>query len=90
MQGLLATLVGQTEETRKNMQEIQVLILGESLNLTDTIMIARYDPNTQKAALISVQRDTFIGDNPNYATAYDKINSVYQGKYPENSFKRNK
>lgn len=87
LQGLLATLVGQTEETRKNMQEIQVLILGESLNLTDTIMIARYDPNTQKAALISVQRDTFIGDNPNYATAYDKINSVYQGKYPENSLK---
>ena len=87
LKGFLATLVGQTEETRKSMQEIQVLILGESLNLTDTIMIGRYDPNAQKASLISVQRDTFIGDNPNYATAYDKINSVYQGKYPENSLK---
>ena len=87
LKGLLATLVGQTEETRKNMTEIQFLILGESLNLTDTIMIGRYDPNSQKAALVSVQRDTFIGDNPNRATAYDKINSVYQGKYPENTLK---
>ena len=87
IKGVLATLFGQTEETRKSMSEIQVLILGESLNLTDTIMIARYDPNSQKASLVSVQRDTFIGDNPKRATAYDKINSVYQGKYPEKTLK---
>ena len=80
LKGLLATLVGQTEETRKNMTEIEFLILGESLNLTDTIMIGRYDPNLQKASLVSIQRDTFIGDNAKKATAYDKINSVYQGK----------
>ena len=80
LKGLLATLVGQTEETRKNMTAIEFLILGESLNLTDTIMIGKYDPNTQKASLVSIQRDTFIGDNPKKATAYDKINSVYQGK----------
>ena len=87
IKGVLATLFGQTEETRKSMSEIQALILGESLNLTDTIMIARYDPNSQKASLVSVQRDTFIGDNPKRATAYDKINSVYQGKYPEKTLK---
>lgn len=87
LKGLLATLFGQSEETRKNMSEIQFLILGESLNLTDTIMIGRYDPNSQKASLVSVQRDTFIGDNPKKATAYDKINSVYQGKYPEKTLK---
>ncbi len=87
VRGILATLFGQSEEERKSMSEIQFLILGESLNLTDTIMIGRYNPNTQKAALISVQRDTFIGDNPKRATAYDKINSVYQGKYPEKTLK---
>lgn len=80
LKGLLVTLFGQTEETRKNMSEIEFLILGESLNLTDTIMIGRYAPNSQKASLVSIQRDTFIGDNPKKATAYDKINSVYQGK----------
>ena len=87
LKGLLATLVGQTEETRKNMTDIEFLILGESLNLTDTIMIGKYDPNSQKAFLISIQRDTFIGDNPKRATAYDKINSVYQGKNSEKILK---
>ena len=87
LKGLLATLVGQTEETRKNMTDIEFLILGESLNLTDTIMIGKYDPNSQKAALVSIQRDTFIGDNPKRATAYDKINAVYQGKHSEKILK---
>lgn len=87
LKGVLATLLGQNSITKKDMQEIQFLILGESLNLTDTIMIGKYDPITQKASLVSVQRDTFIGDNPKKATAYDKINSVYQGKYPEKSLK---
>ena len=80
-------MVGQTEETRKNMTDIEFLVLGESLNLTDTIMIGKYDPNSQKASLISIQRDTFIGDNPKRATAYDKINSVYQGKNSEKILK---
>ena len=87
LKGLLATLVGQTEEARKNMTDIEFLILGESLNLTDTIMIGKYDPNSQKASLVSIQRDTFIGDNPKRATAYDKINSVYQGKNSEKILK---
>ncbi len=72
---------------RKNMTDIEFLVLGESLNLTDTIMIGKYDPNSQKASLISIQRDTFIGDNPKRATAYDKINSVYQGKNSEKILK---
>ena len=87
LKGLLVTLFGITEETRKNMSEIEFLILGESLNLTDTIMIGRYAPNSQKASLVSIQRDTFIGDNPKKATAYDKINSVYQGKNSEKILK---
>lgn len=83
MQGFLSTVVGHNEDTLKNMPTINFVILGESLNLTDTIMVASYNPKTQAASLISIPRDTFIGKNQNRASAWDKINSVYQGKYPE-------
>lgn len=87
MQGFLSTMVGHDEETLKNMPSIEFLILGESLNLTDTIMVASYNPKTQKASMMSIPRDTFIGKNQNRATAWDKINSLYQGKYPEKTLK---
>ena len=32
-------------------------------NLTDTIILAGYNPNSQKAFMISIPRDTFIGKN---------------------------
>ena len=32
-------------------------------DLTDTIMIASYNPNTQTANILSIPRDTFIGKN---------------------------
>lgn len=83
MQGFLSTVVGHDENTLKNMPAINFVIMGESLNLTDTIMVASYNPKTQAASLMSIPRDTFIGKNQNKATAWDKINSVYQGKYPE-------
>lgn len=83
MQGFLSTVVGHDENTLKNMPAINFVIMGESLNLTDTIMVASYNPKTQAASLMSIPRDTFIGKNQNRATAWDKINSVYQGKYPE-------
>ena len=41
-------------------------------------MIASYDPKTQEAALLSIPRDTFVGESKYYATAWDKINAVYQ------------
>lgn len=87
MQGFLSTMVGHDEQTLKNMPSIEFLILGESLNLTDTIMVASYNPKTQKASMLSIPRDTFIGKNQNRATAWDKINALYQGKYPEKTLK---
>lgn len=87
MQGFLSTMVGHDEETLKNMPSIEFLILGESLNLTDTIMVASYNPKTQKASMMSIPRDTFVGKNQNRATAWDKINALYQGKYPEKTLK---
>lgn len=83
--GILATAVGHDENTKKNLGEFQCLILGISTDeagslLTDTIMIASYNPNTQKAALISVPRDSYTGKNPAKATAYEKINALYSRK----------
>lgn len=79
--GMLATVVGHNENTKKDLKEIKVLILGVSTDtdaeLTDTIMIASYNPNTQKANLLSIPRDTFTGKNPKRAVASQKINSLY-------------
>ena len=88
LSGMLATVVGHDENTTKNLKEIRVLILGVSTDLdselTDTIMVASYNPNTQKANLLSIPRDTYTGKNKSRATASQKINSLYNiNKNPE-------
>ena len=82
-QGLISTVMGQTQDDLENLKPFSALLLGSSQNMTDTIMAFKYNPQTQNAYLISIPRDTFIGDDKNSARAADKINSVYQGKYPE-------
>lgn len=82
--GVSKTLLGHDEETVNNLDKMYCLILGQSQNLTDTIILASYDPKTQEAALLSIPRDTFVGDDPAYASAWDKINAVYQTG-PENT-----
>ncbi len=82
LSGLIATAVGHDENTKKNLEEFKCLVLGISTDeegalLTDTIMVASYNPNTQKATLLSIPRDTYTGKNPAKATAYQKINSIY-------------
>lgn len=86
MSGMLATMVGHDENTKKNLGEFRALILGistdqDNVDLTDTIMVASYNPNTQKATLLSIPRDTYTGKNPAKATAYEKINSLYSRKH---------
>ena len=76
--GVSKTLLGHNDETVNTLDKIYCLLLGQSQNLTDTIMVASYDPKTQEAALLSIPRDTFVGDNINYTTGMDKINAVYQ------------
>lgn len=81
LSGMLATVIGHDENTKKNLQEIKVLILGVSTDLdselTDTIMVASYNPNTQTANLLSIPRDTFTGKYKNKATASQKLNCLY-------------
>jgi len=80
-QGLVATAMGQTKEDIENLEPFSALLLGSSQNMTDTIMIFKYNPQTQKAYLISIPRDTYTGYNKTYATASDKINCLYQGEH---------
>ena len=91
LQGLLSTLVGHNEETLKNLEQIQVLLMGVSTDnggkLTDTIIVATYDPKNQKASLLSIPRDTFVGKNPQTGTGSDKINALYQ-KSPEKTLEK--
>lgn len=81
LSGMLATAIGHDENTKKDLNEIKVLLMGVSTDLdselTDTIMIASYNPNTQKANLLSIPRDTFTGKNEKRAVASQKINAIY-------------
>lgn len=88
MQGFLSTLFGQNEETLANLDTLDFLLIGESGNMTDSIMACRYDPKTQKAYMLSIPRDTFIGNSEANATTSDKINCVYNiKKDPMNTVK---
>lgn len=93
MSGMLATVVGHDENTKKKLGEFKCLILGistdqENVDLTDTIMVASYNPNTQKATLLSIPRDTYTGKTPAKATAYEKINALYSRKHrPDETLK---
>ncbi len=82
LKGMIQTAVGQDEKKLQNLEPFTVLIMGVSEDisskLTDTIIVASYNPKTQKAALLSIPRDTFVGTNKNKATSYDKINALYQ------------
>lgn len=44
-------------------------------------MVASYNPNTQKATLLSIPRDTYTGKNAKKATSYEKINALYNRKH---------
>ena len=80
----IAALFGHNEETVKNLDKLYILAMGESTGMSDTIIVCSYDPKTQEASMLSIPRDTFIGDSQRYATTSDKINSLYNsGNNPE-------
>ena len=81
--GVIGAVVGTDKETLANLPKIYCVLLGQSQNLTDTIMLASYDPKTQEAALLTIPRDTFVGKNRATAGTYDKINALCQYEHPE-------
>ncbi len=83
LQGFVAAAVGHDENTLKDLDKINFLIVGisgceEDYKLADTIMVCSYDPKAQKASLLSIPRDTYVGKNKAKATASYKINAVYR------------
>lgn len=80
--GMIQTVLGHDKDTVKTMEEFKVLVLGVSTDtsavLTDTIIVASYDPKAQKASMLSIPRDTFVGKSESSATSYNKINALYQ------------
>lgn len=85
---LSASALGIDPEKLKEVGRLNVLLLGESglgdgYKLTDTIMIASYNPQTQQASILSVPRDTYVGKrNKDTATSHYlasyKMNAVYR------------
>lgn len=73
----IAALFGHNKNTLENLEKLYVLAMGESQGMSDTIIICSYDPKTQEASMLSIPRDTFIGDSRYSASVYDKINSLY-------------
>lgn len=85
--GALATILGEDAQTLENLEPIQILVMGESAvddyRLTDTIIVASYNPKTQEASMMSIPRDTYVGQRnrntatANYLASY-KINTVFR------------
>lgn len=75
----LAALLGHNKETVKQLDKLYILAMGESTGMSDTIIVCSYDPAKQEASMLSIPRDTFVGDSEDNATTGDKINSVYNG-----------
>ena len=75
----IAALFGHNKETLKNLGTLQVLIMGESTGMSDTIIACSYNPHTPTASMFSIPRDTSV-TNGNYKySAKNKINCVYNG-----------
>ena len=72
-------MLGHDKETVKNLDTLQILVMGESTGMSDTIIACSYNPKTQKVSMLSIPRDTYV-TNGNYKySVYNKINSLYSG-----------
>jgi len=77
LQGVLGVAFGHNKETKNQLERVNFLLLGESENMTDTIIVCSYYPKIDSISMLSIPRDTFVGYSYNYATPSDKINSLY-------------
>ena len=61
---------------KKEEPVVTCLFLGVNSNLTDFIMLGQYNRNTREIALLSIPRDTNVGNN----SVDGKINSAYSSR----------
>ena len=82
LKGMLMTSIGQDEKDIQNLDPFYCLVMGISedieAKLTDTIMLCAYYPHEQRVSILSIPRDTFVGNSTTSADSYDKINALYQ------------
>ena len=63
--------------TKKELEpKVTCLFLGVNGGLTDFIMLGQYNPNTREIALVSIPRDSNVGN----ASVDGKINSLYSSR----------
>ncbi|MBP3256077.1 MAG: LCP family protein [Clostridia bacterium] len=85
---LSAAALGLDADKLAKLERINVLVMGESgvgdgYNLTDSIMVASYNPQTQQAGILSIPRDTYVGRkdknsaSQSYLQSY-KVNAAYR------------
>ncbi|MDR2610205.1 MAG: LCP family protein [Clostridiales Family XIII bacterium] len=61
----------------RDTKRVNILLLGNTNEgLSDTIMLASFDPDVQQLDLISIPRDTYY-ERPGYAASFLKINAVF-------------
>jgi len=63
-----------------NSESVNILCLGISGNMSDTIMLVSYDTKNQKVDIVSVPRDTYYYRSGYGNAAYYKINSIYHSQ----------
>ena len=66
-------LSGNKKEEKKLEPNLTCLVMGRNQSLTDFIVLAQYNPNTREASLLSIPRDSFVGEG----SPDGKINSIY-------------
>ena len=66
-------LNGNKKEEKKLEPNLTCLVMGRNQSLTDFIVLAQYNPNTREASLLSIPRDSFVGEG----SPDGKINSIY-------------
>ena len=90
LKGVLCTLTMQRVDDINKLEPINVLLIGISQDidstLTDTIMVCRYNPQTGKAAMLSIPRNTFVGKDESQEKKKKKINSIY-AKSPDKLYR---
>lgn len=81
VKGALMTAFMVSQDDIENLEPINIVLLGISEDLdsrlTDTIIVCSYNPKTTGVSMLSVPRDTFIGNSLESAKGSEKINALF-------------
>lgn len=86
LSGTKMAFIGHDKHVEKRLPPLMVLVLGEFKGNTDTIMVFKYDVQLNKASILSIPRDTFVGENIKNATPWNKINALYSHRFVRRFF----